>query len=168
MTDIDVLKLALKEAGYAFSTLVLRRDRERHERLAAVQGQLDRELEEQYGADIATLKDAEREAETAYLAAVESAALDKLKSYPSGIVEEWDFERYLYLRGKEKRPTGRRGIYEICTRATQFPDNTGTYRRPDVGEVFIRILRKNGTPGIKFEKATYSDWRPVADGATQP
>lgn len=45
-----------------------------------------------------------------------------------------------------------RGRVEIRRRATVFPANAGAYRLPEIGQPFVRLLKGDGTPGLKFER----------------
>lgn len=44
------------------------------------------------------------------------------------------------------------GIVETRRSTTAFPGNTADYRLPRMGDGFVRLLKKDGTPGTKFER----------------
>lgn len=44
------------------------------------------------------------------------------------------------------------GIVETVTRDTEFAENLGSWRRPALGAPIVRLLKKDGTPGKKFER----------------
>lgn len=46
-----------------------------------------------------------------------------------------------------------RGIVEVRTRDTVFPANGSSWDLlPDVGQPFVRLLKADGTPGLKWER----------------
>ena len=49
------------------------------------------------------------------------------------------------------------GIVETVTSATAFAANLGSYRRPEIGAVIVRQLKKDGTPGKDFRM--FVDWQ---------
>lgn len=54
---------------------------------------------------------------------------------------------------KTGRPWNRKcetlfGVVETVTSKSEFPENL---RRPRVGDTIVRLLKKDGTPGLKFE-----------------
>jgi hypothetical protein len=78
--------------------------------------------------------------------------MDKLASLPKGVLVEWGRPRD--TRGWErdrKKIALRRGVLEVRTSETVLPANVGSWRLPVIGEVFIRILKKDGSPGMAVE-----------------
>lgn len=47
-------------------------------------------------------------------------------------------------------PTGVTGVVELCTHDSKFGSNVSSYSHPSIGKLFIRILKKDGTPSLKF------------------
>lgn len=47
------------------------------------------------------------------------------------------------------------GIVETRTRETKFADNLSSYRLPEIGVAFVRLLKKDGKPGLKFESINH-------------
>ena len=43
------------------------------------------------------------------------------------------------------------GIVEVRRVDTLFADNLASYKRPAIGEAFVRLLKKDGTPGMKID-----------------
>lgn len=58
------------------------------------------------------------------------------------------------------------GIVEVVTPDTEFPVNDSAWRRPRVGEIIVRLLKKDGTPGRLYERLLKRTWGPgaVVDG----
>ena len=54
------------------------------------------------------------------------------------------------------------GVVQIRVRETKFPANTTDYRMPNLGEPFVRLLTKDGKPGLKFE--TMREWKLAEEG----
>lgn len=49
------------------------------------------------------------------------------------------------------------GVVEMCRTTTVFPANAASYSIPSLGKPFVRHLKADGTPGMKFEKFNYND-----------
>jgi hypothetical protein len=88
-------------------------------------------------------------------AAALSATLATPREIPLGTrVEEWSAPKgWGYSR--EKKSTGRRGVLEVITATSEHPDNVPSYRRASVGDVVVRILKKDGTPSKKYVKGAW-------------
>jgi len=52
------------------------------------------------------------------------------------------------------------GIVEVFTRESRMAEKLSRYGRPQLGTLIVRILKKDGTPGLKFERLT-EQWKPV-------
>jgi hypothetical protein len=44
------------------------------------------------------------------------------------------------------------GVVEVCRLDTAFADNTSSWGRPSLGNSFVRLLKKDGTPGVKIDR----------------
>jgi hypothetical protein len=53
------------------------------------------------------------------------------------------------------------GVVQIRVREMQFPANA-KYLLPQLGEPFVRLLTKDGKPGLRFE--TMREWKLVEEG----
>lgn len=70
---------------------------------------------------------------------------------------EWDVERFSPLW----KLTGAEGRYEIVTKESNFSAAIGRFRRPQIGDVIIRLLKKDGSKGLDFRKrAAWGRWLP--------
>ncbi len=90
---------------------------------------------------------------------------------------EWEGKRVVKTITKHQRWGDRSwtekvyGIVEVRRSDTSFPQNLASYSYPDMGKPFVRLLRKDGTPGARFEKGlasgryNESDW--VLDTETE-
>jgi hypothetical protein len=68
-----------------------------------------------------------------------------------------------YLRRPAKRIEG---IVETRRSTTEFPGNTASYRKPQIGQGFVRLLKNDGTPGAKFELlGHHGEWKLVDEAA---
>ncbi len=47
---------------------------------------------------------------------------------------------------------GKAGVIEVITTYSKHPDNKAAYRMAALGEPVVRILKKDGTPGLQYEK----------------
>lgn len=50
------------------------------------------------------------------------------------------------------------GVVEMFSRESVLPDNFPIWRHPNMGAPIVRILKKDGTPGVKIEKLT-AEWK---------
>lgn len=64
-----------------------------------------------------------------------------------GRVVEWKSK---YRFSTEYVPSGVTGIVEICTHDSKFGYNVSSYSQPGIGKLFVRLLKKDGTPSLKF------------------
>ncbi len=66
-----------------------------------------------------------------------------------GKVVEWA-PKYRWAGPGDYVKTGVTGIVEICTHDSKFGSNVSTYSQPTIGRLFVRLLKKDGTPSLKF------------------
>lgn len=95
-------------------------------------------------------------AEADRLRLAESASL---LPYPEGtIVTEARMPKHSF--NGVLRPTGKRGVIQIFRAGDKYPTNLGAYSVPDVGDVVVRELKKDGTPGLMVRKlcGCWSSW----------
>ena len=71
---------------------------------------------------------------------------------------EWNNDRY----SREAIRTGRVAVVEQRTNETRLPDNV-RWCLPIIGDKFLRILKKDGTPGLQFVALSDWKWKPEAD-----
>jgi hypothetical protein len=159
--DIEALRQADREARNAYFVLENEKNVKQRERETAAVWTIRDSIAQEYNERLNALS--KKRDETSRLLAIAEAEIGKadLVNYPSGPVFEW---RHSYGIGN-KRLTGRRGIFEVCTPETEFAGNVGSYRRPKPGDIFIRVLKKDGTPGLAFETKNWngkfsSNWLP--------
>lgn len=80
------------------------------------------------------------------------------KAVSESASHEWEgrtVTRQVSLRnapGWDLRTTTERGVVEVVRIGTEFPANTPSYSRPPIGTTIVRMLKKDGTPGLKFER----------------
>lgn len=149
MVDLNEL-----EATYIESKQACRRlDRQREDRRRALEqearvriaAQIDEEFPEWRQAN-----DQATEAQRAfYDARIEDArARLSAMNYGRGVLVEWETKKGQWFSERKNwhYESGRRGTIEVVDRNTQFPDNMADYRRPALGDMIIRLLKKDGTP----------------------
>lgn len=138
------------------------------------------ELDAKYKKPLAELKAAEATAQAALDAAL--VAVAGARELPKGTLYEWRRkESRPWARDYALRPTGRRGVLEVVTRGSAFPSNQGSWRRPAVGTVIVRLLKKDGSPSLMWETwhenpvSHQANWLPAgvkpegaAEGAETP
>lgn len=52
------------------------------------------------------------------------------------------------------------GVIEVRTHESVFPDNTSRYSLPQFGDLFVRVLNKDGAPSKRFDTRLHH-WKPV-------
>ena len=162
MPTIEELEAERYRATNALTHLqnAVYRDRRALEEAAAAK--IKAELAAKYDAPLAELAAAEAAARAA-LDAARVAAAAATPGVPKGVLIEWDrLESRRYNRDWAMRRTGRRGVIEVVTADTEWPGNIGSYRRPDPGGFILRLLKKDGTPSLLFERWT----PPTEEGMT--
>lgn len=131
------------------------------ERTDAFQAALAVELKASFGAALLHATDAEWSAKEAVEAEKERLSLsgDGLP-YPIGTkLRRWDRGHSYSRQVQPKHPTNNYGVLEVCTKDSKFPENA-RWRVPKRGDWFVRLLKKNGEPGLTFESRVYkiTDW----------
>ena len=63
-----------------------------------------------------------------------------------------------YQRLPDKRIDG---IVETYRSTTKLPENSARWRLPSIGQPIVRLLRKDGSPGLKVEvfSRAYREWK---------
>ena len=78
---------------------------------------------------------------------------EKILPYPEGTrLYEWKHE--FRFGGGNVVKSGKVGIIQLFKEGDALPANMGTWHRPYDGQIVIRELKKDGTPGLKVY-----DWR---------
>ena len=72
-------------------------------------------------------------------------------------------------RVTHRRTNGKLGVVQIRRVDSQFPANA-TWGRPEIGQAFVRLLKKDGTPSLAYDSyctgnAIQNTWR-LAEGET--
>lgn len=62
-------------------------------------------------------------------------------------------------------PSRVEGIVETVRIGTRFAENLSHYSTPEIGDVIVRLLKKDGTPGLKFENRD-KDWKLAEEPAS--
>lgn len=140
-------------------------DNKRDKLLDDFREKVDADLEAEYGARLAALRQAELDAERA----VEDERIANAKPpHPVGTVMiGWSNKSGSWARESDWQPVAK-GIIEIVTRETVHPANT-EYSRASLGDVVVRLLKKDGTPSAKYQ--TLGGWRShrwLPEGKTPP
>lgn len=92
---------------------------------------------------------------------VEDERISEAVSESEDIIGKKVFDKgYESKFGQGREP--RYGIIEVCKHETQFAANT-RWSRPDIGDVFVRILKADGTPSKKTDRYDSRDWKIVKD-----
>lgn len=116
-----------------------------------------------FGAKIKAAREAEWEANRAHEAAMAKAAAANTGWLPVGTkVFEWVRPGRWARAGEPMRKSGRVGVVEVCTHESFFAGNA-RYSRPSVGQVFVRLLKKDGSPSLKVVEGwrlCREDWLP--------
>lgn len=93
---------------------------------------------------------------------------DRLDADALADKHEWDGRKVKRLERKFSRGFSAReisremifGVVETVTSKTTWPDNTASWRKPGIGSAIVRLLKKDGSPGVKWEmleRGQYAD-----------
>lgn len=161
--DSDNLRAQRDATAQATAQARRIRSKERDDRLSEFTKTLDAELDAKHDADFAQLRKAERAALIAWENAEIASARVKVDAMPVRRFEEWRMRKLSAFRLGDAAPSGRIGVLEVCTRESRFAENVSDYAQPDVGDIFLRILKSDGTPSLLFERYFNTErWRPAA------
>lgn len=103
--------------------------------------------------------DAVKAWEEAVIADAEEGGRSK---YPVGtVLKEWtnDAGEKWYRRTIPWELTGNSGVLEVVTPDFVHPGNLPDYSRADVGDVVLRLHKKNGEAGSKYVRHWQNQWR---------
>jgi len=160
--DTEVLRAAARSAAGGLSNLRRAKDIERRDRLAALTKQLDEELAARFDAEIDAALAAEKVADRAYQQEMIRAGRARLAAIDDPRREEWGYTGQTWERNRPYKQTGRTGFLEVRDFDSKFPENVRDYAQPVHGEVFVRINRKDGSPGLQFVKSYREQhWKPI-------
>lgn len=138
MTNTEALEAAITAAN---------------ENLNALQDAMSAEIraiKDRHGDGIRAAKSALYDAESALKEAKSAAA-----AHPwEGRKVYKDVPIYSGWSSKQARTERVYGIVEVCRLGTAFAVAVASYSRPSLGRPFVRLLKKDGTPGLKFDRAT--------------
>lgn len=96
----------------------------------------------------------------------EKALNDVLDQRPA---HEWEGRRVFRMRARGRSwerllPQRIEGVVETVRSDAKFADNLSRYSCPSVGAVIVRLLKKDGSPGLKFEPfGTWLKWELADD-----
>lgn len=151
----EAAQLKLNELRSARADFVSKAEYEAYQKINA-------DADFRYAAEIQSAAEEFNTAKTAWLA---------IKNVPHPIGTKYlRWEKDLRWRGfgrpiHEPRKwiaTGETAVLEVVTRESKFADNLSRYSRPKVGEIILRVNKKNGEPGLRFIASAYfvrSEWR---------
>jgi hypothetical protein len=117
--------------------------------LEAAQAEEIKAVKDKHSDGIWAAKKALGQAELALKEAVSNAA-----SHP------WEGKKVyrsipIYASKWSSKQTGTKRVYgvvEVFRLGTVFADNTSSWSRPSLGNAFVRLLKKDGTPGVKIDR----------------
>lgn len=157
MTELERCREALAEAELAYGELKHTREIQRRNAIADATERIENELSAKYGEVQSRLREAARAARQAYEVAKLAEANASLP-FPVGtkLIGWMRSHVSTYRRG----PFGKKstGIVEVCDNNTEMPIGQ-RYGLPAIGDVIIRLLKKDGTPGKSVEKYNGDGWR---------
>lgn len=152
MSELDQRRAAAREAQQRFDEIEARR------RVAL------RKAEAEINAALEPERQAARDEINAAQRAL-AVAMDRTPDHP------WTGKRVYRTepqgRSWERLPDKQiEGVVETRRSNTQFPLNAADYRLPSIGSGFVRLLNKDGKPGLKFEELqrSWNQWK-LADEA---
>lgn len=124
-------------------------------------------VDEAHAAAIQTAQEAQQAAYRAVCHAKIAVSEAKLAAMAERRVEEWRRTKTLgWLDRGPPKPTSRTGQWEVRKFDTELGGNADA---PAIGELFIRINKRDGAPSMMFvSRWRTSDWRVVGSSETSP
>jgi hypothetical protein len=157
MTELERCRLALLKAEEAYDELKNKRYWECSRAISEAKERIESELSAKYSEEQSRLHEAARAARQAYETAKLAEANASLP-FPVGTkLIGWIRRKLSSFRcgPLEKKSLG---VVEVCDKNTEIPKGI-VYHRPDIGDVLVRLLKKDGTPGKAVEKYNGDGWR---------
>ena len=152
MNKVEALKSQFDDAHVDRVRIALRRDERRQQLVKAAMAQVELDL----NAEFPEFQEA-IEIETARRAEYDAARLEAAKARVNGnnygMLIEWgmrDRDWYIVEKRYLLYKTGRRGILEVYETGTLLPETMGDWRKPQIGDVFLRLIKKNGEKSRKI------------------
>jgi hypothetical protein len=146
MSTVDKLKAACEVANQRHLNLKYKFETEERDLRVEAHDKINEQLQEKYGKRLEAAATKAQEARIAYEDARVNAAATQAEIPLGTKMARWE-----HVRDPNKyhewiwQPTKQRGVVEVFTRESEH--NAGRrWSTPDIGEVVIRVLRKNGTP----------------------
>lgn len=138
-----------------------------------------KELESARDAELMQVRMKHSAAISAATSALSKAEWAVKEAISAGGAHPWEGKKVFYSKPVfasrwSSRQTGTERIYgvvEVCRVGTQFADNVSSWGRPGLGKPFVRLLKKDGTTGLKIDRDTrYGELRgwQLADEETAP
>jgi hypothetical protein len=149
MPNIEELRAALNAARESKSKI----ESEKYAKKSALEAELNRTIYTLFGDRIREATNTVNLAAQALQAESDRITLESVKTpWPVGtLMAEWKYlDRYQQKPGLTMKLAGEKGRIEIVTRETVHPENIASYARAMVGQVIIRLLRKNGEVGKTY------------------
>lgn len=150
MKDLERLKKAMLEARWYRDNIWQKRESERERSVAEATERIDAELSAKYGDEYHRLCKAYTEAFDAYEAAIIENAHATLP-YPIGTkMIGWAKEKLSRFRTVDHYSPMATGVIEVFVSGSEVPANT-RYHLPAIGDVVVRIHKKDGSLGKNVE-----------------
>jgi hypothetical protein len=158
MADLNTLETLFDAAAYKQRCVRDARDKRRRELEEAARKQIAEQIDAEFGQEWREIQDTTNQRQTELEDARIAAGKERLAemNYGRGTLIEWSThkenwynlqQRYWYYR------TGRKGFLAVWDRDAEYPDNMRhSYTLPQLGDLYIRLLKKDGKPGRQFYK----------------
>lgn len=155
---LNDLITASRKASYALSNATRERDAVITAAVSAFRSQTEARVHAEWKERISALSESAKTAKKAMEDAEIADAMDggRCKYAIGTVLLEWKRSSYGF-RTNPLRLTGRRGVVEVITRDSAHPNNRN-YSRASAGDVVVRLLGKNGKPGILYS-TDINSWR---------
>ncbi len=118
-----------------------------------------KKIKSEHQPHLTNLRNDRRDLESALTALLDERASSKPHPLEGKRMTRTSLEGGSYFR----REVRLYGVFETVTSKSIFAQNTPSWRKPNVGFHIVRLLRKDGSTGIKWEIYNdRSDWVPVS------
>jgi|SRR5882762_1845893 len=163
--NIEALESILFKADNALRTKTYERDRKITDLVNIYREAIIKNIHEEYAQDLTALTGFSKEAEELLKTArLEHAVSTTELEYPIGtVLYEWSVSEKTNRWHYKKVPwyeTGQSGVLEVITSQSIHPGNLSDYSRAKIGDVVLRLHKKDGKLGSKYEANWVSNWGP--------
>jgi hypothetical protein len=164
--ELEVLERIEEKAHVAQQTIIRTRDKKKWRLQELAEKKIDAQMEVEFGKRIEKAVTTYNDAQVAVKKARIEFATANAPFLIGTKMVKWD-KKYNCWLSSSTTPNPivelAAGVFDVVTDDTVFPEGMSQYKKPRVGSYIIRLTRKDGTLGIKFEQLILDGYRKTTD-----